>query len=292
MSGGVEAPLAAAPQMAPRREPSRGPFRLLAVDIDGTLVDGTLAITPANLAALKGAMASGVRVVLATGRMFRSALPYAEEIGTDEPLIAYQGAVVRMPDGTVVKEWEMSRDAARLAVTLSRELDLHVNLYRDDQFFVEKMSRAARRYADVAQVEPVLVDDLLTIAEEGSTKVVFVDTPERLRAVAPQVRTAFEPASRVTFSMPDFLEVVDGHVSKAAALHFICQRDGVAAHEVIAAGDGPNDRELFEYCGLAVAPSDASAEVLAAADVQMPPPGQDGIAYLVQTYLAGDGRNL
>ncbi|HEV1998626.1 MAG TPA: HAD hydrolase family protein, partial [Candidatus Dormibacteraeota bacterium] len=179
-----------------------------------------------------------------------------------------------------------------LAVTLSRELQLHVNLYRDDQFYVEKMSWAARRYADVAQIEPVLVDDLMTVADQGSTKVVFVDTHERLIAVEEQVRAAFEPASRVTFSMPDFLEVVDGQVSKGAALHFVCERDGIAANEVIAAGDGPNDRELFEYCGLAVAPSDAIAEVRAAADVEMPPPGQDGVAYLVQTYLAEAGRNL
>ncbi len=271
-----------------RRVPAAGPFKLLALDIDGTLIDGTLEITPANLAALKDAMARRIRVVLATGRMFRSALRYAEEIGTPEPVIAYQGAVVRLPDGTLLREWALSPDAARLAVRLSRELGLHVNLYQDDNFYVEKLSWAARRYADVAQVEPVLVDDLMTVAAGGSTKVVFVDQPERLHAVEAQVRAAFEPASRVTFSMPDFLEVVDGQVSKAAALHFICERDGIAPHEVIAAGDGPNDGELFEYCGLAVAPSDAIPEVLEAADVTMPPPGRNGIEYLVRKYLAGD----
>ncbi|MGI8607895.1 MAG: Cof-type HAD-IIB family hydrolase [Candidatus Dormibacteria bacterium] len=272
--------------MTGRREPSRGPFKLLAIDIDGTLVDGTLEITPANLAALQGAIGRGTRVVLATGRMFRSALRYAEEIGTNEPVISYQGAVIRMPDGSLVREWAMSADAARLAVSLSRQLDLHVNLYKDDNFYVEKMSSAARRYADVARVEPLLVDDLMTVAEHGSTKVVFVDTPERLRELEGRVRAAFEPASRVTFSMPDFLEVVDGDVSKAAALHFVCERHGIAEQEVIAAGDGPNDRELFEYSGLAVAPTDAIAEVLEAADATMPPPGEDGIAYLVEKYLS------
>ena len=263
-----------------------GPYRMLALDIDGTLVDDTLDVTPANLAALKDALSRGIRVVLATGRMYRSALRYATEIGTTEPVIAYQGAVVRMPDGALLREWALSPDAARLAVRLSRELDLHVNLYRDDQFYVEKLGWAARRYADVAQIEPVVVDDLMTVAEGGSTKVVYVDAPERLQNVQEQLRQAFEPASRVTFSMPDFLEVVDGSVSKAAALKFICDRDGIDAGEVIAAGDGPNDRELFEYCGLAVAPTDAIAEVIAAADVTMPPPGQDGIAYLVRTYLS------
>ena len=270
---------------AMRRVPAAGPFKLLAVDIDGTLVDHSLAVTPANLAALREAVAAGVRVVLATGRMFRSALPYAEQIGTPEPIICYQGAVMRQPDGTLVREWAMSPEAARTAVQLSRDLDLHVNLYQDDNFYVERLGWGAERYAAVAQVKPQVVDDLMTIAAGGSTKVVFVDEHSRLEALEGGVRAAFEPASRVTFSMPEFLEVVDHGVSKAVALHFLCDRYGIGRHEVIAAGDGPNDRELFEYCGLAVAPADAIPEVLAAADVTMAPPGRDGIAELVHRYL-------
>ncbi|MFN2463757.1 MAG: Cof-type HAD-IIB family hydrolase [Candidatus Dormibacteria bacterium] len=277
---------------AARRAPSRGPFKVLALDIDGTLVDRSLEITPANLAALKDAMKAGTRVVLATGRMFRSAARYAHQIGTKEPVIAYQGAVVRLPDGALVREWPLSPEAAATAVRVARQLDLHVNLYRDDEFFVEKGGWAADLYASVAQVEPRVVDDLLEVAAHGSTKAVFVDRHERLAGAEPVVRAAFEPFSRVTFSMPEFLEVVDAGVSKAEALHMICKGYGVARHEVIAAGDGPNDRELFDYCGLAAAPSDAIPEVLAAADVTMAPPGQDGIAELVRRYLTGGQPNL
>jgi Cof subfamily protein (haloacid dehalogenase superfamily) len=275
-----------------RREPSPGPFRLLALDVDGTLVDASLKITPANLAALQAAMRAGVRVVLATGRMFRSALPYAQQIGTEEPVICYQGAVVRRPDGTLLREWALPPQVARAAVRLSRELDLHVNLYQDDRFYVERRGWGADRYAAVAQVQPEVVADLMTIAERGSTKVVFVDRPARLRSLEARVRTTFEPASRVTFSMPDFLEVVDAGVSKAVALAFVCETHGISAGEVIAAGDGPNDRELFDFCGLAVAPSDAIGEVLAAADSIMAPPGADGIAELVRRYLRPEAASL
>jgi len=201
-------------------------------------------------------------------------------------VICYQGAVVRQPDGTLLREWAVSPDAAAAAVRLSRELDLHVNLYQDDNFYVERMDWEAQRYAAVSQVEPQVVDDLMTIASGGSTKVVFVDEHERLERLGDQIRAAFEPASRVTFSMPEFLEVVDAGVSKAVALKFVCDRYGIDGGEVVAAGDGPNDRELFEFCGLAVAPSNAIAEVLAAADVTVSPPGEDGIAELVNRYLS------
>lgn len=267
------------------RVPSLGPFKLLALDVDGTLVDHTLEITPANLAALKHALEAGIKVVLATGRMFRSAMRYVEEIGTPSPVVCYQGAVIRQPDGTLVREWALSPEAARTSVTLSRELGLHVNLYQDDNFYVEKLGWGAERYASVAQVEPRLVDDLMTIADGGSTKVVFVDQHERLRQLEERVRVAFEPASRITFSMPEFLEVIDAGVSKAAALRHVCEMYGIRADEVVAAGDAQNDRELFAYSGLAVAPQSAAAEVREAADVLVAPPGEDGIAELVDRLL-------
>jgi Cof subfamily protein (haloacid dehalogenase superfamily) len=277
------------------RRPSDGPFKLLAVDVDGTLVDDTLDITPANLAALRRAMDAGIKVVLATGRMFRSAMRYVKEIGTPSPIICYQGAVIRQPDGTLVREWALSPEAATVAVKLSRQLDLHVNLYQDDNFYVEKLGWGAELYGAVAQVEPHVVPDLMTVARRGSTKVVFVDQHQRLVELEAQVRGAFEPASRCTFSMPEFLEVVDAGVSKATALQVVCDGYGIRAEEVVAAGDAPNDLELFAYSGLALAPRSASPELLAVADAVVAPPGEDGIAELVDRYLLATtpkGRNL
>ena len=225
-------------------------------------------------------------LVLATGRMFRSALPYAEALGSQAPLICYQGAVVRGTDGEPLREWPVSSEAAEAAVRFSREHDLHVNLYRDDQFFIEKDGWGARRYAEVAQLEPVKVPDLMDLARDGSTKVVFVDQPERLRQVDAAIAAAMAPGgARTTFSMPEFLEAVDRRVSKGTALAFVCERLGVSPEEVIAAGDAPNDVEMLEWAGLAVAPRNAHPDVLAVADVVVAPPGEDGIAELVERYL-------
>jgi Cof subfamily protein (haloacid dehalogenase superfamily) len=270
----------------PRREPPPGGFKLLALDVDGTLVDRSLEIRPRNLAALQRAIRGGLRVVLATGRMFRSALKYAQEIGTDEPLICYQGALLRTPDGETLREWPVCTDCAVRAVNFGRENNLHVNLYRDDIFYVEQLGSGAERYAAVAQMEPCLVPDLMEIAVGGSTKVVFVDDHERLAELLPEMRQAFAPEARVTYSLPEFLEVVSADVSKARALDVICARDGVAPAEVLAAGDAPNDVELFRYAGFAVAPRNAFPEALAEADTVIAPPEEDGIAELVDRYLS------
>ena len=270
---------------APPRVPSAGPFKALAVDVDGTLVDHTFEIRPRNLEALRRVIAGGCRVIIATGRMYRSALKYAEAIGTEEPMICYQGAVVRSRAGEILREWPVPPAEAVAALEMARAQDLHINLYRDDAFYVERMGWGAKRYAAVAQMEPQLVPDLMELAQQGSTKIVFVDKPERLRELEPLARRTVEPRARVTFSLPDFLEVVDATASKGAALAFICEAAGIRPSEVIAVGDAPNDVEMFRYAGLALAPRTSFPEALAEADAIIAPPGEDGIAELVERYL-------
>ncbi|HEV3232841.1 MAG TPA: Cof-type HAD-IIB family hydrolase [Candidatus Dormibacteraeota bacterium] len=282
-----------APASASRADPARAAAtgrprcRLIALDVDGTLVDRSLKVRPRNREALAAARAAGVSLVLATGRMFRSALPYAELLDADQPLVCYQGAMVRTRDGQTLREWAVAPEAAARAVELSRAHRLHVNLYQDDNFYVEDLGEGARRYAAVAQVEAVKVDDLMAVAAGGSTKVVFVDDPQRLRALEPELRAAFEPASRITFSLPEFLEVVSAGADKGGALAFVCQRAGINPAEVVAAGDAPNDVEMLRFAGLALAPRDAFPEARAAADALIPPPQEDGIAELVERWVLG-----
>ena len=228
----------------------------------------------------------GIVIVLATGRMFRSALPYAMEIGIVEPVICYQGAMVREVRGGILFEEPVPAAAARAAVEFSRREGVHVNLYHDDAFYVENAGADARRYADVAQVDPILVPDLMEVADRGSTKVVFVGEPAALRAHQDAVRALFEPDQRVTFSLPEFLEVISAGADKGRALRLVCERLGIPATEVIAAGDAPNDVEMLAFAGLALAPADAFPEAIRGADALIPPPGEDGIADLVERYLA------
>ncbi|MGB2938867.1 MAG: HAD family hydrolase [Candidatus Dormiibacterota bacterium] len=267
----------------PAAPPAR--FKMLALDVDGTLVGPSLEITPRNLDALRAAVAAGVHVVLATGRMFRSALPYAEAIGSREPIICYQGAVVRSREGELLREWPVDPESTAAAVRFSREHVVHVNLYKDDNFYIEKESWGASRYAEVARIDPILVPDLLELAAEGSTKIVYVDTPERLRQLEPELLRVIEPRCRATFSLPEFLEVVAADVSKAAALEFVCKHVGVDPSAVLAAGDAPNDVEMFGFAGMTVAPRSAHPDVLAVADAAVAPPQEDGVAELVERFL-------
>src|SRR5258708_1851855 len=128
------------------RTASPGPLKDLVLDIDGPLVARSLEITPANLAALRTAMGRGYRLILATGRMYYSALKYAEQIGTDEPLICYQGAVVRSRTGELLRERPVSPHDSTPALAMGREQRVHINLYRARALYVESMRAGAHRY--------------------------------------------------------------------------------------------------------------------------------------------------
>ena len=121
-------------------------IRLLAVDLDGTLVNDRLEMDPRDVAAVKAATAAGVTVVLATGRMFKSSLRYAEPLGLTGPIINYQGAVVReIASGEVWYRCELTVPMQQRVLAFAEPRDWHVNAYVDEQVYTAR----ARPEADL-----------------------------------------------------------------------------------------------------------------------------------------------
>ena len=137
-------------------------IKMLVLDLDGTVVNNDLKISERVLSSLKHLLTqTDIRVVIATGRMFPSALPFALDIGTREPIITYQGAMVNNPDGS-------SRAHTPIALELAREVtaellseDYHVNLYMHDRVWMRTENHLSERYSQMSGVRPVFQDDLL-----------------------------------------------------------------------------------------------------------------------------------
>ncbi|MGH7395265.1 MAG: HAD family hydrolase, partial [Candidatus Methylomirabilales bacterium] len=119
-------------------------YRLIAADVDGTLVDDRRQIPPAVREALAEARAAGCRLTLATGRMYPSVLPFAEAVGTNAPLILYNGAaLVERGSRRVTFRRCLPLADARLALTLLKDFPLHVNLYAGEGLYIERVTPAA-----------------------------------------------------------------------------------------------------------------------------------------------------
>lgn len=265
-------------------------IKLVALDLDGTLVNDQLKIAPRVLNVLKHLVTeTDVRVVIATGRMFLSALPFAREIGIREPLISYQGAMVRNLDAE-----HSLRFHAPIQLGLAREVmetlvtdQYHVNLYMNDRVWTKPTNEYAAFYAKTAGVEPVFHDDLLTCLEIAPTKIMVIDDHrlDKLLAYLTQNYTG-----RLSFcrSRSNFCEIIDVSASKWNAIEALANEWGIQPSEILAIGDQGNDLSMITHAGIGVAMGNAPDEVKQFANYVAPTIEQDGAAEAIERFVLGD----
>lgn len=263
--------------------------KLVVLDVDGTLIDQDLKLHPRTAAAVAAA-ARRLPVILATGRMYRSVLPWARQLGITEPLVCYQGALVReLPDeevpGRVLFEEALPAGVAVRAIEIARAHDWHRQAYVHDELFCEQDRPEAHFYARIAGVPIRFVDDLAAVVSGGSTKIVCVSEDRAVvEACIAAMSAEFGDRARVTRSMEEFVEMSSPRVNKASATELVCRRTGLSLAEAVAVGDAPNDVDMLEAAGCGIAVRIARPEVLAAADATCAPPDQAGVADVLERF--------
>jgi len=267
-------------------------IRLLAVDLDGTLISVDLRLDPRDVEAVRRAQAAGVRVVACTGRPFPGALPWTRRLGMESPLICYQGAQVRTPDGGVLLDHGVHHDVAMEVIRFCRERDLHIQAYRRDDLIVERDRPEAREYARHSGMTVNVVDDLDTGMEATTPKLVIVADPTVIERLLPEVRQRWAGRLYVATSLPNYIEITSPDADKRQALEWLCGQFGIAHSETVAVGDGRNDQPMIEWAGAGYAVEGAPPEVVAAAHGRtVGPPGTGGFAQLVEALMMQGGTS-
>jgi Cof subfamily protein (haloacid dehalogenase superfamily) len=223
---------------------------------------------------------AGITVIACTGRPFPGALPWTRRLGLDGPIICYQGAEVRRPDGEKLLDQGIEHGLAMEVIRLARERGLHIQAYRDDRLLVERDRPEAHEYAGHAGMEINVIPDLDAAMGPTTPKLVIVGVSNVLEALLPEVRRIWNGRLNIATSMPTYLEFTSVESDKAKALAFLCGRLGIEQEQSIAVGDGRNDASMIAWAGLGVAVEGSSPEVIAAADRTIPGPGRGGIQQL------------
>jgi Cof subfamily protein (haloacid dehalogenase superfamily) len=264
-------------------------IRLLAIDLDGTLVNHALEMNPRDVAAVKAASAAGVTVVLATGRMFKSSMRYAQPLGLTGPIINYQGAVVReISSREIWYRCELAVDVQQRVLAFAEPRDWHVNAYVDEVVYTARARPEADLYARVAMVPYEVVGPLSNWVYQPATKLVLVtldpnDVPARMAELASWVGAA----GRVTRSLDWFVEVVDPRVSKSAALSIVAKRLGIEQPDVCAIGDNLNDEDMISWAGFGVAMGNAPDALKSQAKYVTAPIQEAGVAQVIERFVIG-----
>ena len=280
------------PAVVPRTPDPVLPIRLIALDIDGTIIGDDHDVGERIRDAVRTAMERDVAVSLVTGRMVSSAMRFARELGLTAPLVGYQGGLIRAipePDsprlGKLLLHTPLPADAARriLAWTRARGLDPHVNHL--ERFILRADDPRADDYSAFMGARAELVPDLIGAIDHPVTKILAVGEPPLPVEVAPAARAEFAGLADVTISHPRFLEFVAPGVSKGRAIRWLARRLRIPLAATLAIGDQWNDFEMIAEVGHGTAMPTAPVEVRAAARYVAPPLEEDGAAQMIEALV-------
>lgn len=267
-------------------------YKLLLVDVDGTLMDKHGAISAENRKALAKVAASGVKVSLSTGRVIIACLPIIELLSLDGVHIFFDGALVSSPaEGKEVYVKPLKKEVVKRAVDFARSNDLYLELYSRDYFFTEQEHWVDDIHRRFFRVEPTFVDFSGIWERERLLKAeLVVSTPEE-KTEARLFQDEFAGSLRFSIARTpaypgvEFINIIDPEVSKGKALEALASHLGVQVSEVIAIGDGTNDISLLAAAGLAVAMGNAPDEVKEVADHVTLDVDHSGLAAAIERFL-------
>ncbi len=260
-------------------------YKLVALDIDGTLLNSRMEVTGPVREAVNRALANGTKVTLATGRMYVAARPFALELGIDAPLVTYQGALVKTVSGEELIHRPLGLELAREVISRVNAYGYHINLYLDDRLYVESESKEARDYAAISGIPLYPVGDLLQFMDREPTKVLAIAREELLDELAEELKPHFAGKLHISKSKPHFLEFSHPKATKAHALDHLAGLYGISKDEIIAVGDSYNDLEMLNYAGLGVVLDNARDEVKKHADYIAPSNDHDGVAHVLYKFV-------
>ncbi len=275
-------------------------FRLLAVDIDGTLVNSSDQLSPATREALLAAQRAGIRVVLATGRRYSRALPFAEPLEITAPLVTASGALIKEPLGhRTLFQATFAGPLLRDVVSLVHELGFDPVLYGDTfadsfDFYCAQLEVRQPELAEYLARNPGchrLWPSLVRDPPEGVFAGFVMGARDEMTALRAELLRRFPDALELhvlrspRYHQGHMCEILPAGVSKWSGIRRLTRMWDIADHEVCAVGDDVSDVPMIEAAGLGVAMGNALDEVKSAADRIAPTHDEDGLREVVDWLL-------
>lgn len=267
------------------------PIKLIAIDMDGTLLLPDHTISPAVKNAIAAARERGVNVVLCTGRPFAGVESYLKELRMDKPndyCITYNGALVQKAhDGSTVAQTALNYDDYRYLEQLSREVGSHFHAL--DRHTLYTANRDISYYtvheSFIANI-PLVFCEAENMDKKGEfLKVMMIDDPVMLDKAIAKIPAEVYERYTLMKSSPYFLEILDRRVNKGTGVKALADTLGIKREEIMTLGDQENDIAMLEYAGMGVAMGNAIDKVKAVSDFVTKSNLEDGVAYAIEKFV-------
>lgn len=261
-------------------------IKMVATDIDGTILGESFKFTPAVIQCVKKLTDSGIKVVLVTGRMHLAAQKLANILGIDTPIVSYQGGMIKEQgeNGKLLYQKNLPNDRAREIIQWTKENNVHINLYMDDILYVENDNIAIKRYTGERFI-PYKVCNFDELEIKNVNKILAIDFNDAQR-VSGWVETLRQkmPELYVVKSTPYFCEITNNEAKKSCAVEFLSNYWGINKNEILTIGDQNNDIELLKAGGISVAMGNGTEELKACADYVTDTIDNNGFVKAIEKY--------
>lgn len=273
-------------------------YKLVCMDMDGTLLNDNKQVSERTIKAIEKAHKLGVKVVIATGRIFVSARFYGDLIGVNAPIIASNGAYVREKDeDRAIYEEGLGEENYDLVLGVLKKYDIVPQFYTEDTIYTEKLIYSSLTYKNANKMLPTnrqvniqIVKDWKKIFGEEKPRILKVMAVDSDGEKIKKAKAEFIKLNRfqVVSSFKNSFEVMSNTTSKGNALKKLCDYYKISRNEIISIGDNENDISMIKYAGLGVAMGNAELEVKEIADYITSSNEEDGVAKVIEKFILGE----
>jgi Cof subfamily protein (haloacid dehalogenase superfamily) len=267
-------------------------YKIIALDMDGTLLNEEKIVTDRTRSALNKAGEKGVKVVLASGRPIEGLNRYLEDLNLmkeDQYVLSYNGCLVQeTKSGKIICEFGLKGKNLHYFYDLSCRLGVNIHAFSPERGLITpKNSKYTEVEASINQIETNICDFSTVKEDEDIIKIMFIDEPEILgKAIEALPKELYDEYTLVK-STPYFLEIISKDAGKGVGLKALADYLNVKQEEVIAIGDAGNDLDMIEYAGLGVAMANASENVKEIANYITDSNNEDGVAHVIEKFILG-----
>ena len=261
-------------------------IRLLALDLDETLLNASRGVSPRNLAAVRAAAEKGVHIIIATGRGPLAAKVVLDVLDLGQPTIHYGGALVlAQPSGALLRARYVPEKLVKGVLHAADKLGLHAQIYEGDTVVYRCEHPFVKIYTDVLHLPCRLEPDLWDLPLNKTPKVLVYSLPEQQEENRARLAALLPGDVKILSSSPGLLEIGEVGTTKGTALAWLAGQLGVAREHTAAIGDNTLDADMIAWAGMGCCVGNASEAVKPLAKRILPACHEDGVACFIEEYI-------